>query len=58
MEMIRKAVSPAALELFKKLAPPDEQPMASKCEPIDDDAAKRIAAREKVLKVLAGGGRE
>lgn len=58
MEMIRKAVSPAALELFKNLVPADEQPMASKCEPVGDDAPKRIAAREKLLKVLAGGGRE
>lgn len=57
MEMIKKAVTPAMLELFKKLGPVEGEPMVAKCEPVDD-RTKIIAEREKALRVLLGAGRE
>ena len=54
MQMIEKAISPIMFEAFKEA---EAQPK-NRHERRVDDREKRLAERERVLAVLAGGNRE
>lgn len=58
MQMIEKAISPEALEAFKKLETPQEARANNRHERRIDEREKRLAERERALAVIMGTNRE